>query len=583
MASEVDVMPRLEGASVRRHSVPAILRQVRLACGLVLLMYVVLHLANHALGLISLGAMEWGRGWFLALWRTTAGTAALYTALLAHAGLALWIIARRPHFRMPAWEGLQTGLGLAVPLFLIGHIVGTRVTHDWYEVTDSYTRQVLIYWHLRPELGVAQTLLLLLAWTHGCVGVHFWLRFRPWYPRLVPVLYAVALLIPVLALLGFAAAGRDVTELAAQPGWAEETLRRTGSLDADQRERLLAVRVALITSFGAATGVAFLAPVWRRRRAVQKAKVRIRYAGGREVIVPVGLTVLEASRLAGIPHTSVCGGRGRCSTCRILVTEGVQELPAASVEEAHVLTRIGAPPDIRLACQLAPTHNIAVMLIVGPAGSTARSAPSKEPAVGEEREIAVLFADLRGFTRIAEQKLPYDVVLILNQYCHAAGTAIELAGGIVNQFTGDGVMALFGLGTDPDSACRDALHAARAIGENVAAVSEALAGELDGALRVGIGIHTGSAVVGRMGYGGAAYLTAVGDTVNVASRLEQLTKDYECDLMISEPVALRAHLDVSGLPTYNLTVRNRSEPLMILAIQDLDAIARRLARPGGEA
>ena len=345
----------------------------------------------------------------------------------------------------------------------------------------------------------------------------------------------------------------------------------------------LAVGAALLTSFGAATGVALLAPVWRRRRAARKAKVRIRYAGGREVVVPIGFTVLEASRLAGIPHTSVCGGRGRCSTCRILVTEGVQELPAASVEEAHVLTRIGAPPDVRLACQLVPTRNIAVMLVVGPAGSTPQRAPGMEPTVGEEREIAVLFADLRGFTRIAEQKLPYDVVLILNRYCQAAGAAIELAGGTVNQFTGDGVMALFGLGTDPDSACRAALHAARAIGESVAAVSEALAGELDGALRVGIGIHTGSAVVGRMGYGGAAYLTAVGDTVNVASRLEQLTKDYECDLMISEPVALRARLDVSGLPTHTLTVRNRSEPLLILAIQDLDAIARRLARPGSEA
>ena len=85
MASEVDVMSRLEGASVRRHSAPALVRQVRLACGLVLLTYVALHLLNHALGLISLDAMEWGRGWFLALWRTTVGTAVLYTALLAHA------------------------------------------------------------------------------------------------------------------------------------------------------------------------------------------------------------------------------------------------------------------------------------------------------------------------------------------------------------------------------------------------------------------------------------------------------------------------------------------------------------------
>lgn len=570
-------MRQREPTSARRHSALALVRQVRLVSGLVLLTYVVLHLLNHALGLISLDAMEWGRRWFLALWRTAAGTAVLYAALLAHLVLALWLIARRPHFRMPPWEASQALLGLSLPLFLIGHVVGTRLAYDWYGVTDSYTRQILIYWQLRPIIGVGQTILLLLAWTHGCMGIHFWLRFRRWYPPVVPFLYAVALLLPVLALLGFAAAGREIMALAAQPGWVEETLRRTGSVDLDQGEGLVAAGVALLTSFGAGTGVALLAPVWRRRRAGQKATVRIRYAGGRTVMAPVGVTVLEASRLAGIPHTSVCGGRGRCSTCRILVTEGLPELPAASVEEAQVLARIGAPPDVRLACQLAPTRNIAVMLVVDATRSTPPRAPAMEPTVGEEREIAVLFADLRGFTRIAERKLPYDVVLILNRFCHAAGAAIERAGGTVNQFTGDGVMALFGLGTDPDSACREALHAARAIGESVAAVSEALAGELDGSLRVGIGIHTGSAVVGRMGYGAAAYLTAVGDTVNVASRLEQLTKDHDCDLMISEPVARRARLDVSGLPGYSLTVRNRAEPLVILPIQDLDAIVRRLA------
>jgi adenylate cyclase len=333
----------------------------------------------------------------------------------------------------------------------------------------------------------------------------------------------------------------------------------------------------MLTTFGAGTGAAFLVPLWRRRRAVRRATVRIRYDGGHEVVVPIGFTVLEASRLARIPHTSVCGGRGRCSTCRIVVTGGVHELPVASVEEARVLKRIGAPPDVRLACQLAPTRNITVTRVVGPTADAPRRGAGREPTVGEEREIAVLFADLRGFTRIAERKLPYDVVLILNRYCEAAGAAVERAGGTVNQFTGDGVMALFGLATDPDSACRAALHAARAIAESVAGVSEALAGELDGPLRVGIGIHTGSAVVGHMGYGSAAYLTAVGDTVHVASRLEQLTKDYNCELVISEPVAKRAGLDVSGLPSHALTVRNRSEPLLVWTIQDLEAIVQRLA------
>lgn len=267
--------PRHKGTSTRRHSAPAFTRRVRLVSGLVLLTYVVLHLLNHALGVISLDAMEWGRRWFLAVWRSAAGTAALYTALLAHLVLALSLIARRQHFRMPAWEALQTLLGLAIPLLLTGHIVGTRLAHDWHGVTDSYTRQILIYWHLRPAIGVGQVMLLLLAWTHGCMGVHFWLRFRRWYPRVGPFLCAGALLVPVLALLGFAVAGRQITALAAQPGWVEETLRGTGSADAGPGGRLVAVGVALVSSVGAATGVALLAPVWRRRRAAQKARVQI--------------------------------------------------------------------------------------------------------------------------------------------------------------------------------------------------------------------------------------------------------------------------------------------------------------------
>jgi adenylate cyclase len=551
-------------------------RQVLLVSGLVLLSYVTLHLLNHALGLVSLAAMEWGQGWFLALWRSGAGTAVLYSALAAHMVTAFLITAARPHLHMPPWLALQTALGLLIPVLLTAHIVGTRVAHEWYGVTDSYTRQVLIYWHLQPALGIAQAILLLLTWTHGCMGVHFWLRFQPWYPRAVPLLYATALLVPVLALLGVAVAGREVTTLAAQPGWQEETLRRLDHLALPERRRLLSTSVTIIGSYVVAMIVALLAPAWRRRRGWRKATLRIRYGSGEEVSVPVGLTVLEASRLARIPHTSVCGGRGRCSTCRIVVTEGAAQLPSASAEEARVLARIGAPPDVRLACQLVPTQSIAVTLVVGPIGSLPRRAGGSERAVGEEREIAVLFADLRGFTRIAEHKLPYDVVMILNRYCDAAGAAIERNGGIVNQFTGDGVMALFGLTSDPAAACHAALHAARAIGESVAAVSEALAGELENGLRVGIGIHTGYAVVGHMGYGAAAYLTAVGDTVNVASRLEQLTKDYDCDLVVSEPVAARARLDVADLPSHDLTVRNRSEPLRVWAIRDLGTIARLL-------
>jgi len=188
---------------------------------------------------------------------------------------------------------------------------------------------------------------------------------------------------------------------------------------------------------------------------------------------------------------------------------------------------------------------------------------------GREQELAVLFADLRGFTRIAEHKLPYDVVFILNRYFEAVGGAIQRAGGIPNQFTGDGVMALFGVESGAELGCRQAVAAAREIVRDLAALNHELVEELPAPLRIGIGIHAGPAIVGRMGYGAGVYLTAVGDTVHVASRLEQLTKEYRCVLVLSEEVASRAALDVSAFPRHELTVRNRGGLLAVRVIDDL--------------
>ena len=306
--------------------------------------------------------------------------------------------------------------------------------------------------------------------------------------------------------------------------------------------------------------------------------VRVAYPGGREVLVPAGFTILEASRFAGILHASVCGGRGRCSTCRVRVIRGEEHLPGATTDELRVLGRVGAPAHVRLACQVRPRRDLAVVPLV-PAGAGPAEALPTGHRDGEELTIAVLFADLRGFTRLAERKLPYDVVFILNRYFEAVGGAITDAGGIVNQFTGDGVMALFGVdGTGPEEGSCQAVRAAAAMVARVQELSRALADDLDTALRLGIGIHTGPAVVGQMGYASTTYLTAVGDTVHVAARLEALTKEYACELVLSEEVAVRAGLDVSDHARHELTVRNREAPLAVFVAPSAGRLAERLAR-----
>ena len=178
----------------------------------------------------------------------------------------------------------------------------------------------------------------------------------------------------------------------------------------------------------------------------------------------------------------------------------------------------------------------------------------------------MLFADLRGFTRMAENKLPYDVVFFLNRYFETVGNAITAAGGVVNQFTGDGVMALFGIEGGAAGGARQAVVAAQSMVAAMAALSAELAGDLSTPLRIGIGLHAGPAVVGQMGWGQSFYLTAVGDTVHVAARLEQATKDYGAELVLSEDVARLAGLDLSAFPGHELAVRNRAGRVRIRVV-----------------
>jgi adenylate cyclase len=534
----------------------ATVRRVRLGAAFVLLTYLILHFLNHALGLVSLQAMEAGRSWFLALWRNPLGTLALYGAITVHGVLALWLLYQRRSLRMPGWEAAQYGLGLALPALLASHVVGTQIAW-WYAGTDDrYARVLTVFWITAPERGAWQTVALIAAWTHAAIGIHYWLRFRPWYPSVAAWLLAAALLLPAAALAGFVAGGREVQALARTPGWSEQLARDTRAPDPAQSTALGQVRSTFLDAYLGAL-VAVLAArgvraLWQRRRSI-----RITYPGGRVVTAPVGFTILEASRAAGIPHASVCGGRGRCSTCRVRITRGIESLPPPREAEQRVLARVGAAPDVRLACQTRPSRDLAVAPLLAPS-ITPGEALTADVRQGHEREIAVLFADLRGFTRMAEHKLPYDVVFVLNRYFETVGTAITRAGGVTNQFTGDGVMALFGIEDGAVAGCRQAVAAARAMVEGVAVLSRELATDLPAPMRIGIGVHAGPAVVGQMGWGQSFYLTAVGDTVHVAARLEQATKDYDAELVISEEVARLAALDCTIFPGHELAVRNRA-------------------------
>ena len=189
----------------------------------------------------------------------------------------------------------------------------------------------------------------------------------------------------------------------------------------------------------------------------------------RQVRVPKGLSVLEASLRFNVPHASVCGGRARCSTCRVRVVSDRGALPRPSGREAFVLERVGAgaDPSIRLACQLRPQTDIAVIPILPPNVGADFVRNRQRINIGEERYVVSMFVDMRGSTKLAEARLPFDIVFLINRFVEAASQAVIEAGGQPNQFVGDGLLALFGLDVDPPTACRQALRAAAMVASNV--------------------------------------------------------------------------------------------------------------------
>jgi len=548
------------------------LRRLRLISGLVLFIFVSTHLLNHVAGLVSLEYLEAGRRIFLLLWRNPLGTGLLYLAFVVHLGLAFYAIYRRRTLRMPGWEAAQLLLGLALPPLLFLHLLGTRLSHEVLGTDDSYTLILLIYFVFLPIQGFKQVAIVLIAWLHGCVGLHYWLRMKPWYGAAQPYLIAVGTLFPALSLFGFWMSGRAVQHLAEDKDWLDRALAEARMPSPDKVQWIYNLENGLLIAFAVAIAATLAGRYLRALIVHRRGMVQIYYPENKKTSVPLGTSVLEASRLAGIPHAAVCGGRGRCSTCRVRIGDGFKDMEQPDAEERRVLVRVGAAENVRLACQLRPSADCEVYPLLPP-GATPREARARPGYLqGQEQEIAILFADLRGFTSLSEERLPYDVVFILNRYFAAMGEAVEEAGGQVDKFIGDGVMALFGIGKGIEAGSCDALNAARLMADKLEGLNKTLASDLRTPLRIGIGIHSGPAIVGEMGYAKATSVTAVGDTVNTASRLEAMTKDFSAQLVVSGPLAGHAGLDLSAFPEHEIEVRGRASRMAIRVIEDARAL-----------
>jgi adenylate cyclase len=385
------------------------------------------------------------------------------------------------------------------------------------------------------------------------------------------------ILIPVLALLGFITIGRVLTETAEMdPGYLPRLFAPIFMPTmADMVTGLKLVEpngwmvfALLIASVLAARSIRHF---WRNRHGTY----RLTLPGGRVLDAPHGQTILETLRIVGIPHASVCGGRGRCTTCRVDVGEATTHLTPPGEIEKKALARIGADPTVRLACQTRPTHDLAIHPLMPPSAS-ARDASRTGGISAREQTIAIMFLDIRGSTRLGERKLPYDVLFTLNHFFAEMTAALNETGGHYSNFTGDGLMAMYGVRGRIADGCRNAVKGAAAMVTRLDELNRRYAHDLPEPLRMGLGIHCGEVIVGDMGPPTAQAFTAIGDAVNVTARLEALTKDFGCALVLSEEAAAHAGFDMSGYEKRTTGVRGRVGEINVYAIADPRTLAAAL-------
>ncbi|WP_439496289.1 adenylate/guanylate cyclase domain-containing protein [Bosea sp. (in: a-proteobacteria)] len=539
---------RTPGFDTGMNQVSSWSRDIRLVSGMILLVFATTHFLNHAVGIAGVVAMERVQEWRYALWHSWPGTVALYGALIVHPLFALLRVAGRRTFRMPTRELLQIALGLAIPLLLVDHVVGTRVMGSYFQLDESYHAVLRRLW---PNLAMTQSLLLLLVWTHGIIGLHFILRSRDGYARWRDVFLLAVILVPLLALIGFAVASREAAQMALPPETYSDA--QVAMFDRD-------VFWGKAAFFGLVGGFALFAG-FREFRVRTTRAITVRFVGhGVRKTVP-GPTVLEMFRRFGIPHAALCGGRARCATCRVLVIDGADHLPAPGPNEAKLLRRISAPPRVRLACQIRPRDDLQVQLLLASKLGAASRNIELDSSIGR-RGLTVMVADLRAFSALSERQLPHELMGLLNRFFDEMAQAIIAHGGRIDALYGDGFMAVFGLEVTPAKAGLSAIAAAGDIVRAVEALNREFSAALPLPLRIGIGIHTGQAIFGAVENDSLGrHEITVGETVTIASQLEAATRRVLADIVVSEATVAVTGRSFADATPLKLMIKGRDTPM----------------------
>jgi len=355
-----------------------IVRAIRIWSGLLLLIFVTCHLLNLSLGVISLEAMDAARPYLSGIWSSIFLATLLLVALVSHYFLGLWALFRRPTLRTNPQDLVQLFSGLIVVPLMATHVVGVA-SLKINEVPFNYAAATKFFWLGQPSLGLLQVVLLSVVWIHGCAGLFTWMRSREGMRNMLGWVYPVAVAIPVLALLGFAEAGRSVlveanagqqavTQTDTTPPSATEASTQPAPAPAKKVPFELVQTVTKQIIWGS-LGLALLTFLARALRLRLKPYQRVRLRRGNAALIETSsrLSLSDSFRQNNQPHAGLCEGRGRCGTCAVRVVLSEYPLPEPTVLEAQTLHRIGADNDTRLACQLMPSGGLLEVEPVYPA------------------------------------------------------------------------------------------------------------------------------------------------------------------------------------------------------------------------
>lgn len=289
-----------------------------------------------------------------------------------------------------------------------------------------------------------------------------------------------------------------------------------------------------------------------------------------------GETLLEAALRSGVAFAHACGGRAKCSTCRISVVEGLEACSQRTNAEMLLAERLGLTDEVRLACQLKPQGELSVRrLVLDETDLMMCSQLDRVVAtrIGEAKNVTIFFSDIVDFTSISENLSPYDVMYLLNRYFVQVGDIIERNGGFIDKFVGDGLMAIFGIDEQPNAPLR-AVDTSLQILDAVDRMKPFFASMYEADFDIRIGLHYGEAVIGSLGSIGHERLTAIGDVVNVASRIEEANKDAGTRLLISESLHEQIEDEIQVTDFIRVRLRGTNDRITLYEIDDLKPEAK---------